>query len=501
MVNPFRSLRFRLVTLNLAVFGALLVALGVVVLFVAEQFLRREFDQRLEDGGWSIVEAIELVAEEAPEGSRMTRMRPLISPSHFLEFVFQIRRADGSVVEQSTNLNDITLPLSEAARETARQADRPVVRETLTDDTAQSLLGPGQSLRLLTIYHHPANMPPFYLQVGVSTAPIEHAVRALRRTLLVLVPVGLLLGALASERLVARSLAPIGRVAREARRLTAAHLDRRLPVPPGRDEIVEMVHILNDMLSRLQAAFDAQERFIANAAHELKTPITHLLGQAQVLARQVRPQEEYDRFISSIQDDMRHLAMIVESLLLLARADAGLPLASHVRVSVNEVVTDAVERCAPFADQREVRLEPKLFSPTAEMDEPEVSGDAELLLSLVSNLLRNAIRFSPPGERIELEVSRAEEVVRITVRDHGPGIPAEELSHIFDRFYQAERAGKPPGTGLGLSIAHSVAKLHQGRIEAGNLPAGGGQFVVMLPVAQEDGTRPDGSDSRHLQHP
>jgi len=434
-----------------------------------------------------MVEAIELVAEETPEGSRTTRMRPFINPFHFLEYVFQIRRADGRVVERSANLGDITLPLSAAAR----NATHGPVLETLTDDTALSLLGPGQSLRLLTIYHRPGEIPPFYLQVGVSSAPIEHAVGALRRTLLVLIPVGLLLGALASERLVARALAPIGRVAREARRLTAAHLDRRLPVPAGRDEVVEMVHILNDMLSRLQAAFDAQERFIANAAHELKTPITHLLGQAQVLARQVRPPEEYDRFVSSIQDDMRHLTMIVESLLLLARADAGLPLASHVRVSVNEVVTDAVERCVPFADQREVKLEPKLFSPTADMDEPEVSGDAELLLSLVSNLLRNAIRFSPPGERVELEVSREEKIARITVRDHGPGIPAEELAHVFDRFYQVERAGRPPGTGLGLSIAQSVARLHRGRIDVCNLPAGGCQFVVTLPAAPDDGTCAD----------
>ncbi len=484
MANPFRSLRFRLVALNLAVFGTLLLVLGFVVMLVAAHFLRREFDQRLVSGGQSMVEAIELVAEGAPDGRPATRMRPFINPFHFLEYVFQIRAADGRVVERSANLGEATLPLSAAARKSARDW----VLETLTGDTVPTSLGPGQSLRLLTIYHRPAGMPPFYLQVGVSSAPIEHAIGALHRTMLVLIPIGLLLGALASERLVARALAPIGRVAREARRLTAARLDRRLPVPPGRDEVVEMVRILNEMLGRLQAAFDAQERFIANAAHELKTPVTHLLGQAQVLARQIRSPEEYDRFVTSVQDDMRHLAMIVESLLLLARADAGLPLAGYARVSINEVVTDAVERCTPLADQREVKIEPKLFWPTPDQNEPEVNGDAELLLSLVGNLLRNAIRFSPPGEQVELDVSCREELVHIRVRDHGPGIPPHEFPHLFDRFHQMKRAGKPPGTGLGLSIAQSVARLHRGRIDVCNLPAGGCQFTVTLPTAGDDGT-------------
>jgi two-component system OmpR family sensor kinase len=272
-------------------------------------------------------------------------------------------------------------------------------------------------------------------------------------------------------------------VAREARRLSAARLDRRLPIPSGRDEVVEMIRTLNDMLDRLQSAFDAQERFIANAAHELKTPVTHLLGQAQVLARQTRRPEEYDRFVSAVQEDMRHLATIVESLLLLARADAGLPLKSRTRVSINEVVTDVVERCHPYAAQREVQLEPALCPPTDEADEPEVEGDAELLVSMVGNLVRNAIRFSPPGERVEVVVERVDEQVRIAVRDRGPGIPDDQLPRLFERFYQARNAERPGGSGLGLSIARSVAKLHKGGIGVARRPGGGCEFEVTLPRA------------------
>jgi two-component system OmpR family sensor kinase len=481
MSSPFRTLRFRLVLLNLAMFGAVIVLLAAVFLFVAERFLRRELDQRLIDGARVIAEAVEIGADASPAGPRESSFRPHINPFHFLEYYFQIRVRDGRIVEQSANLRHTELPFSEEARRTAVEGG--YVLETLDDDTAEQLLGTGHRLRLITTYHDRAGITPHCLQVAVSLTAVEHATSVLRRTMLVLIPIGLILAAIASEQLVRRGLAPIGRVAREAQRLSAASLDRRLAVPSGRDEIVEMICTLNDMLDRLQGAFAAQERFIANAAHELKTPVTHLLGQAQVLARQARQPEEYDRFVAAVQEDMRHLATIVESLLLLARADAGLPLESRARVSVNEVATDAVERCHPYAAQREIRLALELCAPSADLDEPEVAGDAELLVSMVGNLLRNAIRFSPPGETVEVAVDRVDTDVRIAVRDRGPGIPADQIPRLFERFYQVPGAGRPAGSGLGLSIAQGVARLHKGRITVANRPDGGCAFEVLISQA------------------
>ena len=481
MPNPFRTLRFRLVLLNLAMFGMVIVVLGIVFLFVAERFLRREFDRRLIDGARVIAEAVEIEAEDTSAGPRESRLQPHVNPFHFLEYYLQIRLRDGRVVEQSVNLRHTELAFSPQAQ-SAHTSDAYVL-ETVDGDTAEQLLGTGHQLRMITYYRERTGMPPFYLQVAVSLTSVEHAISVLQRTMLVLIPIGLILAAIASEQLVRRGLAPIGRVAREARRLTAARLDCRLPVPSGRDEIVEMVRTLNDMLDRLQAAFAAQERFIANAAHELKTPVTHLLGQAQVFARQERQPEEYDRFVTAVQEEMRRLATIVESLLLLARADAGLSLDSRTRVSVNEVVTDAVERCNPYAEQREIRLEPSLCAPTDEQDEPEVEGDAELLVSMVSNLVRNAIRFSPPGETVEVAIEPAGSDVRIAVRDRGPGVPEDQLPRLFERFYQVPGAERPAGSGLGLSIVQGVVKLHRGHISVANRPAGGCVFDATLPRA------------------
>src|SRR5262249_48887286 len=162
-----------------------------------------------------------------------------------------------------------------------------------------------------------------------------------------------------------------------------------------------------------------QERFVANAAHELRTPVTHLLAEAQVLARQSRPAAEMERFTSSVQAEMRSMSQIVESLLLLARADAGVSAGGKRAGSGNGVVTEAIERCNAHARQREMPLVPRL--PEGLSEDPEVAGDFDLLVALVSNLLRNAIRFSPPGEPVEIEVQLEAKVVVVTVRDRGPG--------------------------------------------------------------------------------
>src|SRR5262249_14155219 len=151
---------------------------------------------------------------------------------------------------------------------------------------------------------------------------------------------------------------------------------------------------------------------------------------------------------------------IVDSLLMLARADAGLPLPVLAHTSINEIVTDAVQRCDALAQQQEVRLVPRLALPGAHETEPIVAGDAELLHSMISNLIRNATYVSPRGEAVEIDVRMNGRSVHVAVRDRGPGIPPEHLESIFERFFQVPRgAAKPKGTGLGLAIARGVARL------------------------------------------
>jgi signal transduction histidine kinase len=174
----------------------------------------------------------------------------------------------------------------------------------------------------------------------------------------------------------------------------------------------------------------------------------------------------------------------VDSLLILARADAGFLPEAADPVPVNDVVMDAVQRCEPTARQREIRLIPQLSLPPGDEACLQIHGDPALLRAMCENLIRNAVRHSPPGEAVEVEVALAYPDVILQVRDRGPGLPAEALEQVFERFYRVPRGDQPgQGTGLGLAIAKAVVVLHGGSARAANRPEGGCEFVVRLPLA------------------
>lgn len=279
-------------------------------------------------------------------------------------------------------------------------------------------------------------------------------------------------------------LRPIRVITQQADDWSVDCLDHRIPVPPGRGEMAQLARTVNRMLDRLETAMAAQERFIANAAHEFRTPVAALLGEAQVMAQRARTSEEYARFVTSVQDEMRRLGQLVNSLLTLARADAGLGPSATVPVSINEVVTDAVQACALSARQREIRLVTRLAMPAPDEPEVLVHGEAELLRTMVMNLVHNAVRFSPVDQAVDIQVTADAETTTVRIRDRGPGLPPEHLPHVFERFYSVARGdgtGQGIGMGLGLAIAAGVARLHGGEITVANCPDAGCEFVVELP--------------------
>ncbi|HVP12139.1 MAG TPA: HAMP domain-containing sensor histidine kinase [Phycisphaerae bacterium] len=481
-----RTLRFRLAALNLLVFSVILSVLCVVVMAVRERRELFDFDDRLTDRAERMVESIHIKSATPGAASAPEANPPRLVPFRFPGYFFQVRAADGTLLERSLNLGRATLPFSLTAK-AARTTGLPAL-ETCSGEVARSLLGSDGEIRLLTLFHQAPGLTPFYLQVGCNLAPVRESVTELRRLFLMLIPLGLVAVGLASWLMARRSLAPIGRIARQARALTAAHLDRRISLPLGRDEVAEMVVTINEMLDRLEAAFLAQERFIADASHELKTPVTVLLGEAQVLTQHDRTPEEYRQFVDSVQDEMRQMGKLVDSLLTLARADAGFPLTAKMPVSLNEVVMDAVERCQVFARQRGVRLVPMLAMPVGEEAEPEIEGDAALLCAMAENLIRNALRYSPANEVVEVKVALDGTGAAISVSDRGPGIPPEHLDRVFERFYRVpgdRMADK--GTGLGLAITKGVAKLHGGSITVANRTGCGCEFVIHLPLMAAEG--------------
>ena len=269
--------------------------------------------------------------------------------------------------------------------------------------------------------------------------------------------------------LAARLLAPLRRLTDGVKARDEQSL-QPLPAEGLPDEVAPLVGALNGLLQRLGASIGAQRAFVADAAHELRSPLTALKLQMQLLQRapDEAARQEATRALTAGID---RAARLVEQLLTLARAEPGARATAHAPVDLSEVVREAVAETVPFANSRGTSIE--LFADAPVM----LQGDAAALRALARNLADNALRYAPAGSRVELRVRPDAGVPTLQVDDAGPGIAAADRERVFDRFYR-HAAGDEPGTGLGLAIVRSVAQQHGATVTLGDSPLGGLRVVV-----------------------
>ena len=274
-----------------------------------------------------------------------------------------------------------------------------------------------------------------------------------------------------------RSLAPLGWMAEQARRITESNLETRLEIGDAASELTILAASFNELLARLDQSFAGMKRFVADASHELRTPLAIIQGEADVSLAQDRPAAEYQQSLAIIQDESRRLSRLVADLLNLARADAG-----RVRLQVdefyfNDLVAECCRSLQALARARRVELR------CLPSEDVAFRGDQELLHRLVVNLLDNAIRYTPPGGRITASLETHGEHLLVRIADTGIGIPPEAAGHIFERFYRVDKARSRAegGFGLGLSIVKWIAESHRGAVAVTSRPEEGSTFTVTLP--------------------
>jgi heavy metal sensor kinase len=279
------------------------------------------------------------------------------------------------------------------------------------------------------------------------------------------IPVLVMAAASGGYMLARRSLAPVAAMAARAAEISETNLQARLPIGGGA-ELVGLGRVVNDLLDRLERSFEQQRRFMADASHELRTPVTIVRTESDVtLAREHREESEYRASTAIIQDAARRLTRIVDDLFLLARADSGHLVPKVDEVYLEEVVADAAQAVRPVAEQRSVRVEVR------NIVEAPFRGDGDLLGRVLLNLLDNAIKHSPPGGVVEISMANRNQHYEVSVIDAGEGIPADIREKIFERFFRADVAREAvehtttSGAGLGLAIARKIAELHDGRLE------------------------------------
>jgi len=278
--------------------------------------------------------------------------------------------------------------------------------------------------------------------------------------------------------LAGRVLAPVGAMADTARRITAESLDARLPVANSADEFGRLAGVFNETLSRLDAAFEQLRRFTADASHELRTPLTAIRSVGEVALQRSLTTEGYREVIGSMLEEVDRLARLVENLLLLTRAEAG-------RIPLSRAIVDLCELVASVSDGLRVLAEEKNQELIVELSGPvAVHCDATVLRQGITNLLHNAIKYTPPKGVIRVAAtSNASGDAVIEVRDSGPGIPAVDQQRVFERFYRVDQARSRDtgGTGLGLAIARWTVEASGGRIELESMAGQGALFRVVLP--------------------
>jgi heavy metal sensor kinase len=317
--------------------------------------------------------------------------------------------------------------------------------------------------------------------------PLHHdkeTMEAVATAYLIAIPLLLLFAAGGGYFLAARSLSPVAAMSARAAEISSTNLNERLPVGQRRDELSALASVVNGLLERLERAFAQQRRFMADASHELRTPVAVLRTEAEVtLSRATRTEAEYRDSVSVMRDSAQRLGRIVDDLFLLARADAGhLPLRRE-SLYLEDVVDQAARAVRTLANERDVRIA------LLPLNDSPFDGDADLLGRVLLNLLDNAIKHSPSGGTVTLALTRAPLEYHITVTDEGPGIPVEAQQHVFDRFFRADKArtrekrDATAGAGLGLAIGRWIAEAHGGRLELVRSDTNGSEFRLALPAS------------------
>jgi two-component system OmpR family sensor kinase len=304
----------------------------------------------------------------------------------------------------------------------------------------------------------------------------------LSRVLLVATPLIVLMTAAVSWWVASSALRPVTIMAAQAEAMTGRSADWRLNAPTVTDELGQLARAFNRLLTRLGTASQMQRQFMADASHELRTPVSVIQTAAEVtLERPVREDWEYREALTIVNEQSTRLSRMVEDMLVLARADAGGYRLTRRPLYVDEIVAECVRAVSVVAATKDVQLE------TILQPDVSVNGDDRLLRQLVTNLLDNAVQYTPAGGSVTVAVKSDGASITITVSDTGPGIPPADRERVFERFVRLDPArSAASGAGLGLPIARWIAEQHEGTLTLEQDAAGGCLFVVRLPLKARD---------------
>jgi two-component system OmpR family sensor kinase len=459
-------IRWRLTFFIALSIGAVLVTLGLSLFLLLRDAALSDVEDTVRDQALAAAQTVESGGELAEGEAERSSLGD--------EFLI-VRDGRGGILDpsflQSVPQEEINDPLWEEALETGEPAG------------GEADYSPGAPDYVYAVPVNPQEGEARVVEAGRPYASATKTLRAFAALLIGAVLIALVLSVGGAYLLARTALAPVDAVVRSARRIGARDLSKRLPVSRPGDEIGRLTTTINDLLARLQAAFASQEetlahqrRFAADASHELRTPLTAIAGHARILKSWGPEDPEITRKSATrILEQSERMTELVEGLLAVARGDDEGAPPELAPADLGAVTADAVDAARAAAGGKVViqYVPPK---------EPvEASFDRDQVYRAATILLDNAVKYTPEGGVVALNVGREDGQVHLKVSDTGVGIPAEDLPRVFERFYRADPARSEGGAGLGLSIARQIVRAHGGEIEAKSKPGKGSTFILRLP--------------------
>jgi two-component system, OmpR family, sensor kinase len=452
------SLRQRLTLLYTTLLGGVLLIFGALVYGMVSVVLLDQVDATLEQSAERIITRLRVTSTRDFDPRSLADFQPVEN------LIIQVWGPERDL--QIARPPRFRQPLSETGRWAGETA-------------FYSVQANGLSLRVLSVPLESSRGPVGVLQVGLSLALIDVTQRTLASVLIMLIVLAMLLSGLAAWLVTGQALAPLALVTEIATNITRADdLQRRIPESAvTSDEVGTLIQAFNQTLERLEKLFTTQRRFLADVSHELRTPLTVIKGNVGLIRRAGEADEES---LESIEAEVDRLTRMVGDLLLLAQVESGrLPL-ELVTVELDTVLLEVYQQVRLLAGER---IQLKLV----EIDQVQILGDRDRIKQVILNLLANAVQYTQSGGVVTIILRKVDKQAQLIVKDNGPGIPPEDLPHIFERFYRGEksrRRSKGTGFGLGLSIAYWIVRSHGGMIEVTSVEGQGTTFTVWLPLPE-----------------
>jgi heavy metal sensor kinase len=447
-------------------FLSALIICGFLYLRLKHQLIR-EVDRLLLDEADELSE----VLNQDPKGDAQIKSFEVgVVTRTYYPICFKVLNRDGVTLYVSKGFKEIEYTYSDKIAANVRNGKK----------TKENVRSPGRGIpyRMVNTPVYRDGSLAYIIQLGTHLRFVRKSLSNFKGNILAVFPIILVLGSLGGWILARKSVSPIGYVASKTKTITSKTLSERLNPRGTGDEMDDLIETINGMIARLEGSFKRMAEFTADASHELKTPLCALRGEAELLLSKERGIQEYQEGLTHFIERFDYLNRMVNDLILLSKSDSSQVELNLVPLRLDLLVQDIANLFQVFAEQKNIGLNIDLCQETT------VMGDKMRLQQLFTNLIDNAVKFTPYGGSIRIRAEKDGDFAKIGVGDTGMGIPEEERENIFKRFYRVDksRSKEIGGVGLGLSIAEWIAHAHHGKIEVRSEPNQGSTFIVYLPL-------------------